>query len=141
MQLNDNAIKSYARDRYPQLYEEMIRQDRTCVSFGYSLTDEAAQELEELRKWVQDEKSKLKPCPFCGESPDRDNAIVSVAYRLERLEKLWQVRCTESDCGMQTPEIWDKVRRDDIGVSLSVDGRQEVIDIWNRRASDDTDKA
>lgn len=88
--------------------------------------------MENMRSMIE-----LKPCPFCGKSPDlsdpdtlhpsgtawkpHGNIRVYCSFRnIPQEQWCWQINCP--------PHM------DGCGAELHADSRQEVIDRWNRRA-------
>lgn len=62
-----------------------------------------------------EERSELKPCPFCGKKA-----------RLQRIGKSYYVTCDGSYCKIK-PTTW----------AYSV--KEKAIEEWNRRANNDND--
>jgi len=63
-------------------------------------------------------QTKLKPCPFCGEEP-----MLIHRKREKSLPKQWQAMCDER---CSAPQF---IRGED---------RNEVIETWNRRMTDES---
>jgi hypothetical protein len=91
---------------------------------------------------------QLKSCPFCGSEARVCNEVVEssrLSIRAYDIQVEWGVGCSNKDCSLSCIELRPLFRRRcDYWVTTdgtlkpvkdSEDGRQYVIDAWNRRAN------
>ena len=76
---------------------------------------------------------ELKPCPFCGGTARFEKILVKSNVGCDVYA--WHVVCY--DCGVKTFAKGDEAIRDDKGIRLIEDGRQEAIAAWNRRYTEE----
>lgn len=80
---------------------------------------------------------KLKPCPFCGETPifkAKSNICISTSTKAVEFNVYCQ-RCGFDFPGKYRMEIYFDLSSDK-GVKIVCDERQEAADEWNRRVNE-----
>lgn len=93
---------------------------------------------------------KLKPCPFCGSEATIYNEVTEARNSYRRafdVQIEWGIGCSNKDCSLSCIELAPLFRRRcDYWVATDgtlkpvkygEDGRQYVIDAWNRRVNDE----
>lgn len=80
--------------------------------------------------------TELKPCPFCG----GEAKIVPKIFSARGISRGWLfgVYCSNCDIALPKTDYRLEIQLDDLGgIMLLDDERQEAIEAWNRRATDE----
>lgn len=91
---------------------------------------------------------KLKSCPFCGSKAAITNEVLEAyktSYRACDLRVEWNVGCSNGDCPLtcfKSPfrkqcRYWVTEESILAPIEGDTDGRQYVIDTWNRRTDNE----
>lgn len=84
---------------------------------------------------MKENKTELKPCPFCG-GEARLKQIVS-SNGEGRFIEVWRVQCHDCDATFNRYGFESIFYRNDEGEFIfEKDGRAEAVEVWNKRAFD-----
>ena len=75
---------------------------------------------------------KLKPCPFCGTEP-----YTAIVGSDDEKMKIY-IQCNDLDCGTKI-EFTIKAERVYLDFDDVMDGISKAVEVWNRRADNETD--
>lgn len=76
-------------------------------------------------------RTEFKPCPFCGAQPKV--TVKSCGYTSGYFYEEYDIKCVDCRIGFSGKSCF--VTKNGLPV-VSIDGYQECLDRWNRRAND-----
>lgn len=80
---------------------------------------------------------ELEPCPFCGIEPELTRSELNIVRAPEYgsihcISTTWTIRCPK--CFTKKEAVSLYAFQADETIRTVVDGRNKVVDLWNRRA-------